>query len=405
MSAPLDGIRVLDLSRVLAGPFATQTLADLGADVIKIERPARGDDTRHWGPPFAKAGDGSDTDIAAYFLTANRGKRSVTVDMATAQGQAIIQSLANTSDIVVENFKAGHLARYGLDAKTLRARNPRLIYCSITGFGQTGPYASKPGYDFLIQGMAGLMSVTGPEGADGMPMKSGVPIADLFAGQYATIAILAALNKRNTTGTGDVIDIALYDCQVAMLAHQAANYLTTSAPPKRLGNGHANIVPYDAYPARDGHFIIAVGNDTQFAALATVLGHSEWADDAAFSTNPARVRNRERLTDMIGAITRTKPAAHWLDACTVHGVPAGPINTLDTVFRDPQIEAHNLVRTFARADGGMLPTVATPISFAASTVGSERAPPALGADTHDVLRDELNLSNAAIAELKANGVI
>lgn len=405
MPKPLDGIRVLDLSRILAGPFASQTLADLGAEVIKIERPGSGDDTRRWGPPYAKARDGSATSIAAYYLTANRGKKSVTVDIASAEGRKIITALADKADIVIENFKAGQLARYGLDAATLRARKPSLIYCSITGFGQTGPYATQPGYDFLIQGMGGIMSVTGPAETGGMPMKAGVPIADLFTGQYATIAILAALNRRNQTGDGETIDIALFDCQVAMLAHQAMNYLTTGTVPARYGNGHPNIVPYDAYPASDGTFIIAVGNDTQFAALAELLGHPEWASNPDFATNPARVRNRHAIGGLIADITRTQTAAHWLDACQKRNIPAGPVNTIDAVFDDPQVKARDMLLHLDNDEAGTVPSVASPIKLSDADVGSHVAPPALGADTDAILRTHLNLSDGDIANLRSEGVI
>ncbi|MFN0217486.1 MAG: CaiB/BaiF CoA transferase family protein [Hyphomicrobium sp.] len=403
MTAPLSGVRVLDLSRVLAGPWASQTLADLGADVIKIERPGSGDDTRAWGPPYARDATGLETTESAYFLAANRGKKSVTIDIASAEGQSLVSALAEQSDVVIENFKVGQLAKYGLDAASFRALNPRLIYCSITGFGQTGPYRDLPGYDFLIQGMGGLMSLTGE--ANGAPMKTGVAIADLFAGMYATVAILAALNRRHATGAGETIDISLLDCQLAMLANQAMNYLATGIAPHRRGNAHPNIVPYEAFATTDGHIILAVGNDTQFAAFTTTAGNPEWAHDPRFATNPARVQNRETLSALIADVIAARTTADWLAALARMNVPAGPINTLDQAFADPQAQARGVVQSLPHPTAGAVPSVMSPIRYADAAPSALAAPPTLGQHTDDVLGARLAISPAEIAALRARGVI
>ncbi len=407
MTLPLAHLRVLDLSRVLAGPFASQTLADLGADVIKIERPGVGDDTRSWGPPFARDVNGHETSESAYYLSANRSKKSVCIDITTTQGQTLISALAEQSDVVVENFKVGHLARYGLDAASLRGLNPRLIYCSITGFGQTGPYKDLPGYDFMIQGMGGLMSITGH--ADnlpgGGPMKTGVAITDLTSGLYATIAILAALNRRTLTGLGDTIDISLLDCQVAMLANQAMNFLTTDRVPQRLGNAHPNIVPYQAFATADGHIIIAVGNDGQFAALCQCLGQDAWSRDPRFATNRDRVINRDVLVADLEALVLTRRSAEWLEIFSSANVPAGPINTLDHVFCDPQVIARGMSQSLPHALAGRVPTVASPIRFADADLATPTAPPTLGQHSDDVLQSRLGLSLVEIAQLRADRVI
>lgn len=407
MTLPLAGIRVLDLSRVLAGPFSTQTLADLGADVIKIERPGSGDDTRSWGPPYARDDAGKETSESSYFLAANRGKKSVAVDFTTEQGQTLISALAEQSDIVIENFKVGHLARYGLDAASLRRLNPRLIYCSITGFGQTGPYRDLPGYDFLIQGMGGLMSVTGEphDQPASRPIKAGIAVADLVTGLYSTIAILASLNRRTLTGEGETIDMALLDCQVSMLANQAINFLTTGIPPQRLGNGHPNIVPYETFATSDGHMILAVGNDSQFAAFCGVIDKPDWAHDPRFSTNRRRVENRASLSASIQPIVVTQPMAHWLDACSRARVPAGPINRIDQVFADPQVIDRGLQLSLFHPLAGTVPSIACPIRFADASAVKPSAPPLLGQHTDDVLESRLGLSATDIAALRADGIV
>jgi len=393
MAAPgaLQGLKVLDLSRVLAGPWASQMLGDLGADVVKVERPGEGDDTRHWGPPWVKQADGSDSDQAAYFQCANRNKRSITVDMATAEGQALLRELAMKADVVLENFKVGGLKAYGLDAASLRALNPRLIYCSITGFGQTGPYAGRAGYDFLIQGMGGLMSLTGrPEGDEGAgPQKAGVALVDVMTGLYASIAILAALNHRHATGEGQTIDLALLDVQVATLANQAASYLTTGVAPRRMGNAHPTIVPYQDFPTADGDMILAVGNDGQFARFCAAAGHAEWSVDGRFATNPARVANRSVLIPLLRQATVMKTTADWIALLEGAGVPCGPINRLDQVFADPQVCARGLRVELEHPAFGKLPVVANPIAMSATPVQYRHAPPRLGQDNDQVLLDWL----------------
>jgi len=407
----LNGLRVLDLSRVLAGPWCTQTLADLGADIIKIERPPSashpgGDDTRGWGPPFLKDRDGRDTSEAAYFLGANRNKRSVTVDIAQTAGQALILQLAAQCDVLVENFKVGDMARYGLDAATLCARFPRLIYCSITGYGQTGPYRERAGYDYAIQGLGGLMSVTGERDdlPGGGPQKVGVAVADLFTGLYATVAILAALRHRDATGQGQAIDMALLDTQVAMLANLGATYLATQQVPKRVGNAHQTIVPYQVFEVADGHMILAVGNDGQFERFCAVAGCPELARDERFARNAARVRHREVLVPQLAARLLQRGRADWLAALDAAKVPCGPINDLGDVFADPQVLARGMKTTVAHPHDDALELVASPMKLSATPVQTHRAPPLLGQHTDEVL-EELGLGAEARAALRAQGVL
>jgi crotonobetainyl-CoA:carnitine CoA-transferase CaiB-like acyl-CoA transferase len=406
MSPPLASIRVLDLTRVLAGPWATQTLADLGAEVIKIEKPGQGDDTRGWGPPFIATPDGNPGD-AAYFLCTNRGKHSVCIDLATPEGQALIRTLAEKSDVLVENFKVGSLKKYGLDYASLKAVNPRLVYCSITGFGQTGPYARRAGYDFMIQGMAGLMSITGqPDGTPGAePMKVGVAFADIFTGLYATIGILAALAHRQHSGKGQQIDMALLDSQVAVLANQALNYLVSGTAPTRLGNAHPNIVPYQTFATADGHIIVAVGNDRQFGDFCRIAGVEQLASDARFASNRKRVEHRAALVEPLAEAMKGRTTAAWVAALEAASVPCGPINRLDEVFADAQVKARGLAIALSRPDGTVTPGVANPIRLSASPVEYNRAAPALGADTAEVLERVLGLEAAEIARLSEAGVI
>ncbi|WP_203323160.1 CaiB/BaiF CoA transferase family protein [Pseudoxanthomonas beigongshangi] len=402
----LAGVRVLDLSRVLAGPWCTQTLADLGADVIKIERPGSGDDTRGWGPPFLRDHDGHETGESSYYLCANRNKRSLAVDIATADGQALIRRLARGCDVVVENFKVGEMARYGLDAARLRTDDPRLIYCSITGYGQTGPYARRPGYDFAVQGLGGLMSVTGER--DGLPgagpQKVGVAVADLFTGMYATVAILAALRHRDATGEGQVIDMALLDAQVAMLANLGSQYLVGGVVPQRMGNGHPSIVPYQAFEAADGHVILAVGNDAQFARFCAIAGHPEWAGDPRFARNADRVRNRDVLVPLIADAMRMRGRADWLAVLEAGGIPCSPVNDIDEVFADPQVRARGLRVSVDHPARDALPMVASPLRLSATPVRYRSAPPMLGQHSEEVLR-ESGFSPREIDELRARGLI
>jgi len=428
MPAPLSQIRVLELSRILAGPWAGQTLADLGASVIKVERPGTGDDTRSWGPPFAtRAGvdaDGSTGD-AAYFLCANRGKRSVAIDFTQPEGQKIVRALARQSDVVIENFKVGGLKKYGLDYASLRADNPGLVYCSITGFGQTGPYRERPGYDFLIQGMSGLMSITGePDSAPGgKPVKVGVAVTDILTGLYAVIAIQGALAHRANTGEGQHIDLSLLDVQAAALANQALNYLVSGCAPGRLGNAHPNIVPYEAFQTSDGYIILAVGNDSQFARFCEVAERRELADDERFATNPSRVENRGVLIPMLEDLFRTRSSADWLAALERAGVPCGPINDIEQLFADPHVKARGLQiaipdpdraapnnrmapdNRVASEDGSAQPGVASPIRFSETPIRYERPPPRLGQHTDEVLLEELQLDAAELERLRASGVI
>ncbi len=407
MSGPLNHIRVLDLSRVLAGPWAGQTLADLGAEVIKVERPGIGDDTRGWGPPFLQDADGNPTSDAAYFLSANRGKKSVTIDFTCPAGRELVCRLAEKSDILLENFKVGGLAKYGLDYETLKQINPRLIYCSITGFGQTGPNRQRAGYDFLIQGMGGLMSVTGePDGQPGGgPMKTGVAIVDIFTGMYASTAVLAALTHKERTGEGQHIDLALFDVQVATLANQAMNYLVSGKTPERLGNAHPNIVPYQALATADGHIILAVGNDGQFRKFCTLAGCAELADQARFATNATRVENRKELIPLIEEILQQRISADWIALFEEAGVPCGPINTLAEVFNEPQVEAREMRIDLKHQRAGEVPLVGNPMKFSRTPVEYQQAPPVLGEHTGEILGGLLGLSKEERLKLAAEGII
>lgn len=407
----LSGIRILDLSRVLAGPWCTQTLADLGADVIKIERPGTGDDTRTWGPPFLKDAQGADTE-AAYYLGTNRNKRSVTCDIAQPAGQALVRELAAHCDVFVENFKVGDMARYGLDYASLKAINPRLVYCSVTGFGQNGPYADRAGYDYAIQGMGGLMSVTGErDDLGGGPQKVGVAVADLMTGMYATVAILAALRHAEKTGEGQQVDMALLDTQVAMLANLGANYLVSGKAPGRAGNAHQNIVPYQVFevaPAPDGskdHLILAVGNDSQYAKFCAVANIPELATNPLFATNRNRVLNRGQLVPILEAVMKTRSKADWLGALEAAKVPCGAINSLAEVFADPQIEARKMVTEWKHPVKDDLKLVSSPIRMSATPVRTDLPPPLLGQHTEEVLRSVLNYSDARLSELKSSKTI
>ena len=403
MVLPLRSVRVLDLTRVLAGPWATQLLADLGAEVIKVERPGSGDDTRGWGPPFVD-GDGKPGGVSAYFLCTNRGKRSITVDMETPEGRALVADLATQCDVMVENFKVGSLAKLGLDYASLARRNPRLIYCSITGFGQTGPHKDRTGYDLLVQAMGGLMSVTGE--ADGPPTKVGVATADLFTGLYASNAILAALMERQESGMGQHIDLALLDVQIATLVNQASGYLASGKVPGRHGNAHPNIVPYQSFSARDGHIVVAVGNDTQFVRFAEVMGRPDLATDPRFAVNSGRVAHRAELLAIIEPLIAARTASDILGALDRVNIPAGPINRLDQVFADPQIAARGLVvEPEAGATGKRSPVVGNPIRFSRTAIDSARPAPLLGADSDEVLRAVLGKSETEIESLRKNGAI
>ncbi|TWC32754.1 crotonobetainyl-CoA:carnitine CoA-transferase CaiB-like acyl-CoA transferase [Pseudomonas sp. SJZ079] len=407
MSGALSHIRVLDLSRVLAGPWAGQILADLGAEVVKVERPGTGDDTRHWGPPFLQNPQGENTTEAAYYLAANRNKQSLTLDFTQAEGQRIVRELAAKSDILIENFKVGGLAAYGLDYASLKALNPRLIYCSITGFGQDGPYAKRAGYDFMIQGLGGLMSLTGrPEGEAGAgPVKVGVALTDILTGLYSTAAMLAALASREQTGKGQHIDMALLDVQVACLANQAMNYLTTGTPPRRLGNAHPNIVPYQDFPSADGDFILTVGNDGQFRKFCEVAGLTALTDDPRFATNKARVAHRAELIPLIRQATVFKTTSEWVTALEKAGVPCGPINDLQQMFADPQVLARGLRIDLPHPLAGSVPQVASPIRLSETPVQYRNAPPLLGEHTEQVLRQWLGMSAEQIAALRQTGVL
>lgn len=407
MSGALSHLRVLDLSRVLAGPWCGQNLADLGAEVIKVERPKVGDDTRHWGPPYLRDGEGRDTSEAAYFLAANRNKQSLTLDFTQAEGQRLVRELAARSDILIENFKVGGLAAYGLDYASLKAINPRLIYCSITGFGQSGPYAKRAGYDFMIQGLGGLMSLTGqPDGGEGGgPVKVGVALTDILTGLYATVAVLAALAHRDKTGEGQHIDMALLDVQVACLANQAMNYLTTGVSPKRLGNAHPNIVPYQAFPTADGDLILTVGNDSQFRKFCEVAGHPEWGADPRFASNGQRVAHRAELIPLIRQATVFRTTAQWVGLLEAAGVPCGPVNDLQQVFADPQVIARGLRLDLPHPLAGNTPQVASPLRLSASPVEYRQAPPLLGEHTERVLGEVLGLDAEQIQALRDQGVI
>jgi len=402
MKGALANYRVLDLSRILAGPWASQMLADFGAEVIKVERPGSGDDTRGWGPPFI--GDDTETERdAAYFHSANRGKQSIAIDITQAEGQQLIRRLVSKSDVVLENYKVGGLKKYGLDYDSLKAVNPGLVYCSITGFGQTGPYSQRAGYDFMVQAMGGLMSVTG-EG-DGMPMKSGVALADVMTGLYAANAIQAALLYRQQTGLGQHIDLGLLDVQVATLANQAMNYLASGTPPGRLGNAHPNIVPYQAFATADSHIILAVGNDSQFGKFCKLAGAPHLASDPAFASNQARVKNRQQLVPQIAELLKAKDSQWWLEKLADAGVPCGPINSLDKVFEDPQVQHRKMQVELTDDDGQSIPGVANPIKFSATPVNYTGASPQLAQHTQKVLKSQLSLSDAEISRLEQQGVI
>lgn len=412
-ASALSHLKVLDLSRVLAGPWATQMLADLGADVIKVERPGAGDDTRHWGPPFLKDAQGVDTDQATYFTACNRNKRAITLDMAKPEGQALIRQLAAQSDILVENFKVGGLRQYGLDFESLQAVNPRLIYCSVTGFGQTGPYAERAGYDLMMQAMSGMMSITGHADGEpgGGPMRMGVALIDILTGIYACSAILAAVEARHRTGQGQHIDMALLDVGMAVLANQAAGYLNTGAVPQRQGNTHPSLAPYQTFATADGQMLLAVGNDGQFARFCDAAGHPEWATDPRFASNALRVQNRAALVDLMLPVTRTRSTTDWVTLLEDKAVPCGPINTVAQAFADPQVQARGLIQkqplahiNQAQTAIESIATVASPLRLMATPPVLRRAPPALGEHTDEVLA-ELGLDASRIAALRARQVV
>jgi len=403
MAGPLSHVKVLDLSRVLAGPWAGQNLADLGAEVIKVERPQVGDDSRAFGPPWVKDKAGKDTKDSAYFTSANRGKKSITVNISSPAGQEIVRELARGADVLIENYKFGDLARYGLGYDDLKALNPRLIYCSVTGFGQTGPYRERPGYDFMIQGMGGMMSVTGD--AQGEPMRAGVPVADIITGMYASIAICAALAHRAETGRGQHLDLALLDSQIALLAYQNTNYFATGKPPSRIGNLHPNIVPYQPFRTADGEVIIACGNDNLYRRFCEAAGCPELAGDARFATNGKRVENRVELTRLLQGIFAKRPTQDWLELLEAAGVPNGPINNVAQVFEEPQVRARGVRVELDHPVAGKLPTVASPMRFSGTPVEHRLAPPLLGQHTEEILRERLGRSAAQIAALRAEGVI
>ncbi len=403
----LEHLRVLDLTRVLAGPWCTQLLADLGADVVKIERPGSGDDTRAWGPPYLSDPTGRDTSEAAYYLSANRGKRSVTVDISKPEGQQLVRRLAEAADVVVENYKVGQLAKYGLDYARLSEVNPRLIYCSITGFGQDGPYKDRAGYDFIIQAMGGFMSITGERDdlPGGGPQKAGVAVSDLMTGMYSTVAILAAVAQRSRSGVGQYIDMALFDTMIAMLANMNMNYLTTGKAPGRAGNAHQNIVPYQVFAAADGHVVIAVGNDSQYAKFCEIAGRPDLAADPRFASNAGRVRNRAALVPLLEAIVRDRPAAFWAEKLEAAGVPCGPINSIAQALGDPQAVARGIRVDLPHPVGGTVPLVGMPIRMSGSSPNYERPPPLLGQHTDEVLRELAGMDAGEIAALRARGVV
>ena len=405
-TGPLSHVRVLDLSRILAAPWAGQILADLGAEVIKVERPGAGDDTRSWGPPFLKDASGQDTREAAYYLAVNRGKRSITVSLEKPAGQQIVRDLAMQCDIVLENYKAGTLERYGLDQKSLRALNPKLIYCSVTGFGQTGPRRDQPAYDFLIQAMGGLMSVTGERDGKpgGGPQKVGVPMVDLMTGMYTAVSVLAALARRNETGLGDTIDIGMLDVQVATLSNQAMNYLISGKVPQRAGNAHPNIQPQDVFACADGDVILVVGNDGQFAKLCGALGRAEWIIDERFATNAQRVRNTAVLSPLLRDLFAAWPREKLIDVLDAGGVPCGAINTVADVFNEPQVQARAMLKHVPHPSGVDVPQLASPMRFADAALTTTAAPPLLGQHSQEILR-ELGYDDARIAALQAEGAI
>jgi formyl-CoA transferase len=407
MTRPLSHIRVLDLTRILAGPWCAQNLADLGAEVIKVERPGAGDDTRSWGPPFLKDAQGRDTAESAYYLSVNRGKKSITVDLSKPRGQQLVRDLAARADVLLENYKVGDLARYGLSYDQVRAVNPSIVYCSVTGFGQQGPYASRPGYDFIFQGMGGLMSITGErdDRPGGGPQKVGIAATDVLTGMYASLAVVAALHHRQIYGAGQYIDMALFDSIVAFNANQILNYWCSGNVPRRFGNAHANVVPYEVFATADGHIILAVGNDGQFAAFCAVAGHPEWSSDARFKTNPERLRNRETLIPLIRAVIKTRTKQDWLASLEAAGVPNGPINDMREVFEDPHVQARGMRVDIPHPAGVMAPTVASPMRFSATPVTYDRPPPRLGEHTDEVLRDVLRLGVEQIAALRAERIV
>ena len=406
MAGPLSGIKVVDLSRILAGPWSTQLLADLGADVIKVERPVTGDDTRGWGPPFLDCEDSGTVGEAAYFLSANRGKRSITVDVSTSDGQEIVRQLAAKADVFIENYKVGDMQRYGLDYSSLNTINPGLVYCSITGFGQSGPYRHRAGYDFVIQAMGGLMSITGEsDDRGGGPQKCGVPIADLMTGMYSTVAMLSALLERKSSGKGQHVDMSLLDTQVAWLANQASNYLVSGKHPKRWGNAHPNLAPYQSFTASDGEFILAVGNDRQFVALCSAIGLNEMAHDERFETNAARLSNREALSAMLSAAFAKDATEEWLSRLEQVGVPAGPVLTIPQALNDEHVLARGMVFSLPHSRGAAVPQIANPIKFSRTEIDYRRAAPSLGEHTEAILSEELGLSLQSIQALKAAGTI
>lgn len=401
---PLDGIKIFDLSRIMAGPFCTQYLADLGADVIKVERPDAGDDTRAWGPVYVKDADGNNTTESAYYLSANRNKRSITINVSSPEGQALAKKLIAQSDVLVQNFKVGGLKKYGLDYETLSQEFPRLVYCSISGFGQTGPYANRPGYDFMAQGFGGLMSVTGEP--DGMPMKAGVAVADVMCGMYSAVAILAALRHRDNTGEGQHIDCALGDTQIAWMVNQASNYLVSGVSPGLMGNSHPSIVPYTVYEASDGYVILAVGNDNQFRKWCEHAGADELWEDERFKTNLKRLEHRQELTDLMTPYMKSRTIQQWIEGLETVGVPVGPVNTMERAFKDPHTQARNMVvnlpHPLAGGDG-TVPLVANPVKMSKTPPRHVLAPPVLGQHTDEVLADWLDLDDAAIADLADKG--
>jgi crotonobetainyl-CoA:carnitine CoA-transferase CaiB-like acyl-CoA transferase len=406
MAGPLSGIRVLDLSRILAGPWCTQVLADLGAEIIKVERPGSGDDTRFWGPPFVRRPDGTDTSDSAYFMATNRGKKSVTLNIASAEGQQMVRSLSASCDVIVENYKFGDMKRYGLDYESLAAVNQRLVYCSITGFGQTGPYRERAGYDFMIQAMGGLMSVTGERDdlPAGGPQKCGVPIADMMTGMYSVTAIVAALFERAASGRGQYIDMSLLDTQVSWLANQSLNYLVSGEIPKRWGNAHPNLTPYQAFATLDGDLILAIGNDGQFRRFCEVAGLTI-ATEPRFADNRSRLANRDALVAIIARTMKGRPTAGWMAALEPAGVPCGPINTIDQVFRDPQVVARGLQFALPHPQAGSVPQVGNPIQFSRSRIEYRSAPPVLGEHTAQILDELLGLAPGEIASLKDRGIV
>lgn len=387
--APLHGIKVLDLSRILAGPWCSQNLADLGADVFKVERPGVGDDTRSWGPPYLKDANGLDTSEAAYYLSTNRNKRSITIDIASPEGAELLREMAKQCDILIENFKVGGLRKYGLDYESIKAINPRLIYCSITGFGQNGPMAELPGYDFMIQGMGGLMSITGERDdlPGGGPQKAGVAVTDIITGMYATVAVLGALQERHRSGLGQHIDVALLDCHVAMLANQNLNYMTSGVTPQRAGNAHQNVVPYQVFASSDGHLIVATGNDSQYRAYCDVIGRPDLAVNPDYVTNSQRLANRVALISELEAIMKTRTRDEWISALQQVGVPSGPINTIEQMFDMPQVRAREIWKTMPHPLAGSTPTTASPIRYSETPVQYRMAPPLLGEHSDEILRE------------------